>query len=67
MGALFKLIVIQMELLGHLGPPEAVEEVVEASLVEVRLDLGLHHGPPGDPDSLLLVVSPVSVVAVKRN
>ena len=60
--ALFKLVVVQVELLGHFAPALVVKVVVQATFVQTSLDLWFHHGSPCDPDSFLLVVTPVTIV-----
>lgn len=65
--ALFQLVVLQVELLRNLSPVVNVEEEVRSSLVRVCLCKRFHAGRSRYPDSLFLVISPVSVVPVNQS
>lgn len=65
--ALFQLVVLQVELLRNLSPVVNVEEEVRSSLVRVCLRKRFHAGRSRYPDSLFLVISPVSVVPVNQS
>ena len=65
MRALFQLVIVEVEILGHLAPAMTVKVVVDAPLIGAGLDLRLHAGTPRDPDPLVFVIPPVSVVSVK--
>ena len=64
--ALLQLIVFQMKLLSHLAPTDWIEEVVRATFEGAPFLDRLHPGSPAQPDFLLLVVTPVTVVQLVR-
>ena len=64
LGPVLQLVVVDLELLGHLAPALAVEVVVCAALVRVCLLDWRQAGRARDPHSVLLQEAPVPVVAV---
>lgn len=62
---LLEPVVVQVELLGHLAPIDRVEEEVCSPLVRGRL-LRRRDARTRDPDPLVLVEAPVSVVPGKE-